>query len=323
MRNQHRLGEAAGIAASLCVQLGTSPRALDVRLLQGELRENGALLPAGEQREPVVQPRTVEQAVAELTSDLPNVLKDAVWTLAHGGPEASAALRDFVKSGPVERRFWAALALAWQRDDAALPELIRAVETRLAERADYTPRSRNQRPFWQSCVVMLGRIGSPAAVPALLDVLADPTSDLDQLIAAVRALSRIGDARAVPALERLLARDDAPRERRFQATKASSRWPEREDGLWQLELAVAEVLARFGRPQPEVVQCYLSDPRNQPRRYARIVAAASGLSVDGPIGAEVRPGVARLVEDRAFQEAQVSRNNLLPSRELRAVTRHY
>jgi HEAT repeat protein len=185
----------------------------------------------------------------------------------------------------------------------------------MAERADYTPRSRNQRPFWQSCVVMLGRIGSSAAVPALLDVLADPNSDLDQLIAAVRALSRIGDTRAVPALERLLERDDAPRERRFQATKASSRWPEREDGLWQLELAVAEVLARFGRPRPEIVQRYLDDPRNQPRRYARIVATASGMPVDGPIAVEVRPGVARVVEDRAVQQGHVDQNDFVLRRE--------
>ncbi|HWT84041.1 MAG TPA: FAD-dependent oxidoreductase, partial [Candidatus Methylomirabilis sp.] len=37
-------GEAAGTAAALCVQQGVTPRALDMRLLQGTLRKHGALL---------------------------------------------------------------------------------------------------------------------------------------------------------------------------------------------------------------------------------------------------------------------------------------
>jgi hypothetical protein len=33
------------------------------------------------------------------------------------------------------------------------------------------------------------------------------------------------------------------------------------------------------------------------------------MSIDGPIGVEIRPGVARVIEDRCFQEEQVRRND--------------
>lgn len=264
IRNQHRLGEAAGIAAAYCVKLDILPRALDVSLVQAELHKSGALGEAVRPK-PVVPERPLAELRQMLTSNDP---KDAVWLLAHGGEKARVLLKDFVHHGPEASRFWAAVALAWHKDDDALPELIAAVDTRMAERSDYTPRSRNMVPLWQPCIVMLGRIGSPKALPVLLDVLADPAITMDALIAAVRALGRIGDPRAVPALQALLTRDDLPRERTFQQTNPNSQWPEREDGLWQVELAIAEVLADFHQPQPHVVEKYQSDPRSYVRRYA-------------------------------------------------------
>ena len=109
--------------------------------------------------------------------------------------------------------------------------------------------------------------------PVLLDVLADRSVDMDAIIAVVRALGRIGDVDAtVPALLKLLERDDLPRNRTFQQTNVEGRWPAGEDGLWQIELAVAEVLTTFGHPQPRVLEKYRDDARNHVRRYAHIVA---------------------------------------------------
>ena len=141
----------------------------------------------------------------------------------------------------------------------------------MAERQDYTPRSRNMVPLWESSIVMLGRIGSPKAVPVLLDVLADRSVSMDVLIAVIRALGRIGDQRAVPAILALLERGDLPHERKFQVYSLNSRWPERENGLWQVELAAAEILAGFGYPQPQIVDNYLQVGHNQVKRYARKV----------------------------------------------------
>ncbi len=272
MRNQHRLGEAAGIAAALCVQRGITPRWLDVSLVQAHLRESGAL---GEDVAPgpVVPEREMRELRAMLASNDP---KDAVWLLAHGGEQAVALLQDVVASGPPGARFWAAVALAWHRDPAALEELIAAVDARVAERTDYTPHSRNMVPLWQSCIVLLGRIGDPAAMPVIIAVLEDPLSDADALIAAIRALGRIGDKGAVGALQRLLERTDLPRRRLFQQTNQTSKWPASEDGLWQIELAAADVLAGFGRSQSELVAKYLADPRVHVRRYASLVRHRSG-----------------------------------------------
>ncbi len=267
MRNQYRLAEAAAIAATQCVRRGITPRQVDVRLVQEELHKSGALGEAVKPK-PVVQERPLEELRAMLASADP---KDAVWLLAHGGEPARRLLRQVVESGPEGGRFWASVALAWHRDTAALPELIGAVEQRLAERPDFTPRGRNMVPLWQSCIAMLGRIGSPEAVSVLLDVLADRSANMDALIAAIRALGRIGDPRAVPAILNLLKRDDLPRERKFQIYSLNGRWPERENALWQIELAAAEILAQFGYPQPQLVEKYLRMGHNQAKRYARKV----------------------------------------------------
>jgi hypothetical protein len=268
IRNMYRIGEAAGIAAALCVKLGATPKSLDVQLIQEELRKTGALGEGVRPRKPVPD-YPLEDLKRMLISDNP---KDAVWMLAHGGEEEVAFLRDFVKTGPKSSRFWAAVALAWHRREEALPELMECVSERATERSDYTPRSRNMVPLWQSSMVMLGRIGNKQAVPVLLDVLLDRSVNMDALIAAIRALGRIGDETAVPALLDLLERQDLQCDRKFQITNFEGRWPEGEDGLWQIELAIAEILARFGKPQNNVVEKYLVDTRPYVRRYAKKVS---------------------------------------------------
>ena len=275
IRNMKRIGEAAGYAAAFCARLDTTPRALDVSLVQAELRKTGAL---GDEVHPapVVRERPLDELKEMLTSDDP---KDAVWLLAQGGKKERAFLKGFLKNGPEAARFWAALALAWHRDPDAVPELIHAVDQRMAQRTDYTPMSRNMRPLWQSSIVMLGRIGDARAIPVLLEVLDDRAIDADVMIAVMRALGRIHDERALPALHHILARDDLPRQRKFQQTNPIARFPVEEDALWQVELAAAEVLAGFGEPQESIVRKHLQDPRNHVRRYARIVGERSGVEM--------------------------------------------
>jgi flavin-dependent dehydrogenase len=268
IRNMMRTGEAAGIAAAICAREGILPRDIDVKRIQAKLVVSGALGPDVDPG-PVVPTRQLDELRGMLASDKP---KDAVWLLAMGGEDAHNLLRDWVVNGPEQSRFWAALALAWRRDPLALPELLRAVRDRMTQRTDYTPRSRNMVPLWQSCIVMLGRLGDRHAIPTLLDVLRDKSANLDVLIAVVRALGRIGDASVVPDLEQLLARGDRlPRERLFQQTNANARYPEREDALWQIELCLAEVLGQFGKPQAGIVRKHISDERLHVRRYAELV----------------------------------------------------
>lgn len=272
IRNMYRIGEAAGIAAAFCAKLDTTPRALDVKLVQAELHKSGAL---GDQVRPkqVVPNIPFEELKDLLASHNP---KDAVWNLAMGGEKEIALLKDVVKNGPENARFWAAVALAWHKSEEALNELIEWVEERKGSHPNYTPVSRNMIPLWQSVIVMLGRIGSKKAIPVLVDVLNDPTINMDVMIAAVRALGRIGDLSVVPLLENILLRKDLPRKRLYQCTNIDGRWPAGEDGLWQVELAITEVLAGLGKPKLSIIEKYLSDERKHVRRYAYYLKLGMG-----------------------------------------------
>ena len=267
MRNMKRIGEAAGIAAALCARMDTTPRGLDVKLVQKELYKSGAL-EDNVRPKPVVTKYSLDELKAILSSRDP---KDAVWLLAQGAEKEVTLLKDFVRNGPEESRFWAAVALAWHKDEAALPELIECVRERMSDRFGYTPSSKNMVPLWQSAIIMLGRIGRPEAVPVLVEVLKDESVDMDVIISVVRALGRIGDDSVVSLLLELVEREDLPRKRLFQMTSIWGKWPHGEDGLWQIELALAEVLANFGRPQPHIVGKYIKDSRKHVRRYAEMV----------------------------------------------------
>ncbi|MBC9867726.1 MAG: FAD-dependent oxidoreductase [Opitutae bacterium] len=266
IRNCRRMGEAAGIAAALCAKSGLSPRTLEVKLVQEELKKSGAL---GEttRPKPPLPDLTLEETKERFLS---KNFKDAVWLLAHGSSESVAFLKEILEEGPEEKKIWAAIALAWHRDPAALPELVRVIEER-PETAEKYLHLRRYAPFWMLMIVLLGRIGHASALPALIGILDDPKSDIDAVLASVRALGRIGDAAAIPALECLLRRDDLPRDRRFQMTSQVVTEMVGEDGLWQVELAIAEVLAEFGKPQPQVIEKHHQDPRPWVRRYVAIV----------------------------------------------------
>ncbi len=272
IRNCRRMGEAAGIAAALSAKTGVTPRALNVKLVQKELNKSGALGDATRPKPPLLDFTLEEQKELFFSKDP----KDGVWLLAHGDTEAATFLKEVLETGTEEKKRWAALALAWHRDPAALPELIRIIEERPETPEEYL-HIRRYAPFWMLMIVLLGRIGHSAALPALFAILQDPKSDIDAVISSVRALGRIGDSSAIPILEQLLERDDLPRNRKFQMTGMVLTEMVGEDGLWQVELAIAEILADFGRPQPHVVEKHRQDPRPWARRYAEIVAEGGSV----------------------------------------------
>ena len=301
IRNCRRMGEAAGIAAALCSRLGKTPRMLDVSLVQNELFKTGAL---GDEVRPTppVPDYSREKQKKILLSKKP---QDAVWLLAHGGPEAAEILHEVLESGEFEGlktadgygpKVWAAVALAWRRDPAAVPVLIEVIENRPKEDDDYVLK-RRFAPFWMTMIVMLGRLGDPRAIPVLVDLLDEPRwNSIDIMLACVRALGRIGDPKAVPVLEGLLEREELPNDRYFQLTNPNLTAPPGEDGTWQIELAIADVLSDFGRPQPLVVERHRHERRPWVRRYARMLEAKNDAVFEN------RKLVVPL-EDRAFLRA--------------------
>ena len=281
-RDMQRLGEAAGTAAGLAVKHDTTPRALDVSILQEALVNTGALgprrpaeLPAPEAKQvhdsswvPAQPPAMpLQECVEHLGSD---DRAEAAWQLVRAGRDAAPLLKEALKSADPTTRVWAATALAMLRQPEAGPELIACVQHRLDEQAT----QRKQGPLWHSAVVLLGRLGDKAAVPALTAVLDDRSAGLDVLVGAVRALGRIGDTSAAPALEAMLARKDLPAVREFQVSTAGME-NVRQDALWQIELAAAEALALLGRSRPDLVAKHKADERAYVRRYA---AKVEGLS---------------------------------------------
>lgn len=278
-RDMQRLGEAAGVAAALCVQKGIVPRALSVPELQAKLLETGALgpraqkqLPAGE-KESVHHPdclpappaaRPVEECLEALGGD---ETRAATLQLCLAGQEAIPALIDALDTDDPDKRFWASVPLAMHHREEAVPALLEAVESR---RADVPEKVVKAVPLWMPAAVLLGRIGDAQAVPALAEVLRDKEASLDGLVTAIRALGRIGEPACASNIEQMLGRDDLPTDRMLQnSTGAASQVVE--DCRWQIELAAAETLAKVGKSRLDVVGPHLADERAYVRRYAQKV----------------------------------------------------
>lgn len=265
IRNRFRLGEAASISVAMCLRDGVDSRGIDLAELQNRLVQSGAL-DRENRPKPPVENLSLDQIRKGLHSNEPS---DAVWHAATGGVHEEELLLEFVKGDHDGARFWSAVALAWRKHEAAVPVLIEAVEERMGLRTDFTPWSRNMRPLWQSCVIMLGRIGDKRAVPTLIE-LVDNHEDFDVVIAAVRALGRIGDSSVVPSIEAVLNRE-LNCARYFQQTNPNAKYPTQEDGRWQLDLAVVDVLRSFGKKRDDILKRYADDPRFAVRRYVEIL----------------------------------------------------
>jgi len=278
-RDMQRLGEAAGVAAAICVEQGILPRQLPVPDLQAKLLESGALgpreqkqLPAGE-RESVHDPeclpappaeRPIDECLEALGGD---EAREATLQLCLAGQDAIPALIDVLDTDDPDKRFWASVALAMHRREEAVPALVEAVESR---RSDVPEKAVKAVPLWMPAAVLLGRIGDADSVPALTAILKDKEASLDALVAAVRALGRVGAPACAPDIDEMLAREDLPTGRPLQnSTGAGSQAIE--DCRWQLELAAAETLAKVGTFRSDIVGPHLADQRAYVRRYAEKV----------------------------------------------------
>lgn len=266
IRNQFRMGEAAAIAVSICLRDNIDPRQINISELQERLRQSGAL---DERHKPgrIVSEMNLDEIRSGLYSNQP---ADAVWNAAMGTEREEALLFELVAGENDGPRFWSAVALAWRKHRAAVPVLLQAVEERMTLRQDFTPWSRNMRPLWHSCIIMLGRIGDKRAVDTLIGLL-ESENDFDVLIASIRALGRIKDPRAVDAITAVLDRDVVMCTRYFQQTDQRALFPAVEDGRWQLDLAVVDVLQSFGHRRDDVLSTYESDPRFYVKRYVQIL----------------------------------------------------
>jgi hypothetical protein len=295
-RDMQRIGEAAGIAAALCVQQQVVPRELPIGDLQAKLVESGAL---GMRRNPelpepgasaVHRPysltpglpaRPVDEWIADLDGEQP---RNAIWPLYRHQEDALPLLVESARELDTDKGLWSSIALAMMEQPEAAPGLIKCVSERRGEIAD----GNKAAPIWQGAIVLLGRIRSPDGVPALIHVVEDPSTPHGPLVAAVRALGQIGDRAAVRVIESMLERSDLPLDRPLQVSyvrqqeKRDRPSPEvTENAAYELELTAAEALARLGTPRPDIIRPHLADPRAYVRRFARRVQSVPAVEPPG------------------------------------------
>ncbi|MFA4029187.1 MAG: hypothetical protein GDYSWBUE_001967, partial [Candidatus Fervidibacterota bacterium] len=281
LRDMQRLGEVAAVASIIALRHGTTVRGVDIAELQGELRRRNLIgddsaipnplslrLPEEVRRSPeAVLRRLPQDALDEcerfLYSEKP---EEAVWVLAHNGDGARVILQRALQSGSPKLRFYAAAALAMLGYDDGAEELIACVR----ERRGKMHEGLKAAPTWVVAITMLGRLKCQNAVPEIVGVLKDSSAPIDALIAALRALGRIGDRSVCDEILQFLGRDDLPTQRQMQVSVGDIE-SVIEDARWQIELAAAEVLARLGRPMPDIPKRHVEDERAYVRRYARRV----------------------------------------------------
>lgn len=281
IRDMQRLGEVAAIASTIALRRGLMVREIDVTELRAELRKCGLLLDGDAIPNPLslklpgdarCSPETalkllpqdaLEECKRALHSDSP---EESIWVLAHNGNQARDILKGALKGGSTKLRFYAAAALAMLGCEDGADELIACV----SERRGKLHEGSKAAPMWLAAIPMLGRLRCKAAVPVLVEVLRDKAASLDALVASVRALARIGDSSVCDELLKLLGKENLPTQRQMQVSIGNIK-PIIEDARWQIDLAVAEALARLGRPMPEIAERHLNDERAYVRRYAKRV----------------------------------------------------
>lgn len=297
-RDIQRVGESAGTAAALAVQQGISPRQLDIVQLQAALQITGALregpiLDSAEEvneeigwvnhlydeDQPVTLLPSLEEAQSRLAHPWGCIL---TWQLAHWGEEALPLLQALVQADNPHVRWWGAVALAMQGRQDGCAVLLHT----LASRDDTNPIHPNfpqwhvawknhSMPYWVTAMAMLGFAKCHEAVGPLLAILADTSLNTNLHLTAIRALTRIGDPAAAPALRRFITRNDLPV---TEKGSSHSRWlpipiPHRVD--WKLHLYTAMALQAMGKPQPDIIRPYLTDPEAYIRRFADMVLSTS------------------------------------------------
>ncbi|HUS80579.1 MAG TPA: FAD-dependent oxidoreductase, partial [Armatimonadota bacterium] len=111
MKDMHRLGEAAGLAAALAVRTGVVPRQVDLAELQRELIAAGLLTEdelAASAGGGMEQPVSADELVAELPGERP---APVMWRLYRMGEGAVPALEQALAGDNEETARWAALVL--------------------------------------------------------------------------------------------------------------------------------------------------------------------------------------------------------------------
>ncbi|HWL54100.1 MAG TPA: FAD-dependent oxidoreductase [Chthoniobacteraceae bacterium] len=189
-REMQRLGEAAGIAATMAVAARLGSREVDLDALQRALRASGALAPD----DLPSAPSSAQEWLAALDEGKPGV---HLWHLR----QAWESARDEVmqRLGSPDRRvsFYAAAvsALAGERvAEARLLEAIRERECGPTPEEGRVPGAFGEcidLPFWLQAVVLLRPVGGEKALPVLRDLASEKGRPFNLLTTLALTLERL------------------------------------------------------------------------------------------------------------------------------------
>ena len=260
IKDMHRIGEAAGIAAAIAARDGVTPREVDVADLQQELVKTGILTEeevAAGQREKRRQPRPISELIAALDDDGREL---AMWELYC---EREAAHEDLIEAMQADdaRSPWAALVLGAQGVEEARPLLMRMVE----ERDDAVPSDHPYvQPRWIGALACLVLDPRPEERDLYADVLESDAPFGETWLYALDGLEAPGHAEAAGAVREFLER------LRADGRYWSETYDPKKHPGWKFEIAAARALRAMGDAEgEEILRRYADDRRLTVSRYAR------------------------------------------------------
>jgi ribulose 1,5-bisphosphate synthetase/thiazole synthase len=288
------LGGCAALAAANAVKFGTTPRHIDIRLLQRRLVEEG-LLP-GKVLHRTLQPRVyhhdqlielVDRIEEQPLYEYANMRMNEVFTepiafveICTAGPRIIPILESALSKATGNRKIRIAQALAMYESNSGVEVLIDSITQALQDgvlpkrTADIMyvqlPPDHGAMPDTGYLLYSLAQTKDRRSIPVWQRVadLVQPTEDdfKDSLLglyyyidAVCKGAERLGDPNAAPVLLKLHAVSYLHDQMSFESFQ-SDYFPERRA---MLELAIGRALASCGHPQGhEILIRYLDDTRS-------------------------------------------------------------
>ena len=269
------LGYAAGVAAAMASQDDTTPRAIDIKALQGHLLSAKCLTPdVLSHRDSYPLPdATIRNAVTTLTatdySKLAVIMAQREEALpllraAHANPDLAA-----------DARLRCAHVLGMMGDPAGVQTLAEAVVSRDEFDSENISSYFPNLTWLDSYVIALGRSGDPRAVDPVLSKLSllmrTSETKTSHYWAIARALEALGDPRAAKPLAELL---EACGGDQRAVTSIEEALSGRRGKSGRRDIAVARALYRCGDHEglgEKVLRTYAQDLRGHFVRHAQAV----------------------------------------------------
>ncbi|MDF2720712.1 MAG: hypothetical protein K0Q59_387 [Paenibacillus sp.] len=293
-RDMHKLGEAAGVAAALCVKQAANPRDLNVAVLQQRLIARGVLGPDARVREskPTISigrndsaqsarftneqasdPAAIDAYIACLGAEDEG---KALWWLWHiGSGKAVPALKKALPQAEGTRLRGIAFALALHGEQASVPVLLETIRSRDADK----PGGNNARTAerWLAAFIVLKWMRCKEAITDAIRLLgSDQRSGerlhvLHYMIAVADQLDDTEKSAMAASIQSMLAEPELGDDYKLWGvnthdTKAGSI-------KWSLEMTGGYALELIGYAGLPAILKYADDPRAHARTAAKRMLA--------------------------------------------------